>query len=75
MLVQPGLSRTCSETTLFFFHKTAHILEVYCLVTDDDSRVILEPDGNEKTDFINASYIHVSSYLPLKGHLECKRPK
>ena len=28
--------------------------------SDDESRVILEPDGAEKTDFINASYVNVS---------------
>ena len=55
------MSDCCPLGYLFFL--TVHViygLKVFCFIIDDDSRVILEPDGNEKTDFINASYIHVS---------------
>jgi protein tyrosine phosphatase len=39
---------------------------VFCLFVDDETRVKLEPELEDETDFINASYVKVSEQAKIE---------
>jgi protein tyrosine phosphatase len=44
---------------------------MHAFVADDHSRVILQRDGPEESDYINANYILVRNWHLITLYLEC----